>query len=180
MPGKHQHFQDPEVGCCGKYFLFGFNIVFWVSAGSASCPALGRGVREAASVSAGETLLRGCSPAPSIPIPSPQELSWGEPAGIPGGRDPGPAEGVWEFRVAAPSLGEKGAALAGRLQGRGGCGMSPAPPPGHSSSRPAWCVRFLRLGPSPSLPHGGEACEPGGQEVSKSQGLWGCREKELG
>ncbi|XP_040611947.1 tetraspanin-17 isoform X2 [Mesocricetus auratus] len=30
MPGKHQHFQDPEVGCCGKYFLFGFNIVFWV------------------------------------------------------------------------------------------------------------------------------------------------------
>ncbi|CAO2596131.1 Tspan17 [Lemmus lemmus] len=31
MPGKHQHFQDPEVGCCGKYFLFGFNIVFWFS-----------------------------------------------------------------------------------------------------------------------------------------------------
>uniref|UniRef100_A0A8I5Y926 Tetraspanin 17 n=1 Tax=Rattus norvegicus TaxID=10116 RepID=A0A8I5Y926_RAT len=30
MPGKHQQFQDPEVGCCGKYFLFGFNIVFWV------------------------------------------------------------------------------------------------------------------------------------------------------
>nr|XP_048303778.1 tetraspanin-17 isoform X2 [Myodes glareolus] len=30
MPGKHRHFQDPEVGCCGKYFLFGFNIVFWV------------------------------------------------------------------------------------------------------------------------------------------------------
>ncbi|XP_008956334.1 tetraspanin-17 isoform X4 [Pan paniscus] len=30
MPGKHQHFQEPEVGCCGKYFLFGFNIVFWV------------------------------------------------------------------------------------------------------------------------------------------------------
>ncbi|XP_059273407.1 tetraspanin-17 isoform X1 [Mustela nigripes] len=29
MPGKHQHFQEPEVGCCGKYFLFGFNIVFW-------------------------------------------------------------------------------------------------------------------------------------------------------
>lgn len=33
MPGKHQHFHEPEVGCCGKYFLFGFNIVFWVSAG---------------------------------------------------------------------------------------------------------------------------------------------------
>uniref|UniRef100_A0A2I2ZJ36 Tetraspanin 17 n=1 Tax=Gorilla gorilla gorilla TaxID=9595 RepID=A0A2I2ZJ36_GORGO len=31
MPGKHQHFQEPEVGCCGKYFLFGFNIVFWFS-----------------------------------------------------------------------------------------------------------------------------------------------------
>ncbi|XP_070271189.1 tetraspanin-17 isoform X1 [Myotis yumanensis] len=30
MPGKHQHFQEPGVGCCGKYFLFGFNIVFWV------------------------------------------------------------------------------------------------------------------------------------------------------
>ncbi|XP_074206344.1 tetraspanin-17 isoform X1 [Camelus bactrianus] len=30
MPGKHQHFQEPEVGCCGKYFLFGFNIIFWV------------------------------------------------------------------------------------------------------------------------------------------------------
>lgn len=43
MPGKHQHFQDPEVGCCGKYFLFGFNIVFWVSAGSASLPALRMG-----------------------------------------------------------------------------------------------------------------------------------------
>lgn len=41
MPGKHQHFQEPEVGCCGKYFLFGFNIVFWVSAGlgSGPCPA---------------------------------------------------------------------------------------------------------------------------------------------
>nr|KAF6347577.1 tetraspanin 17 [Pipistrellus kuhlii] len=31
MPGKHQHFQEPGVGCCGKYFLFGFNIVFWFS-----------------------------------------------------------------------------------------------------------------------------------------------------
>ncbi|XP_037588847.1 tetraspanin-17 isoform X2 [Cebus imitator] len=30
MPSKHHHFQEPEVGCCGKYFLFGFNIVFWV------------------------------------------------------------------------------------------------------------------------------------------------------
>ncbi|XP_058402431.1 tetraspanin-17 isoform X3 [Diceros bicornis minor] len=30
MSGKHQHFQEPEVGCCGKYFLFGFNVVFWV------------------------------------------------------------------------------------------------------------------------------------------------------
>uniref|UniRef100_A0A2K5R2P4 Tetraspanin 17 n=1 Tax=Cebus imitator TaxID=2715852 RepID=A0A2K5R2P4_CEBIM len=31
MPSKHHHFQEPEVGCCGKYFLFGFNIVFWFS-----------------------------------------------------------------------------------------------------------------------------------------------------
>uniref|UniRef100_A0A8C9AKJ2 Tetraspanin n=1 Tax=Prolemur simus TaxID=1328070 RepID=A0A8C9AKJ2_PROSS len=38
MPGKHQHFQEPEVGCCGKYFLFGFNIVFWVSAGVCAGP----------------------------------------------------------------------------------------------------------------------------------------------
>nr|XP_044995270.1 tetraspanin-17-like [Jaculus jaculus] len=30
MPGKHQQFQEPEVGCCGKYFLLGFNIIFWV------------------------------------------------------------------------------------------------------------------------------------------------------
>ena len=41
MPGKHQHFQEPEVGCCGKYFLFGFNIVFWVSAGWVLGPVLG-------------------------------------------------------------------------------------------------------------------------------------------
>lgn len=41
MPGKHQHFQEPEVGCCGKYFLFGFNIVFWVSAGWVPGPVLG-------------------------------------------------------------------------------------------------------------------------------------------
>ncbi|XP_037595482.1 tetraspanin-17-like [Cebus imitator] len=31
MPGKRQHFQEPEIGCCGKCFLFGFNIVFWFS-----------------------------------------------------------------------------------------------------------------------------------------------------
>ncbi|XP_036608939.1 tetraspanin-17 isoform X2 [Trichosurus vulpecula] len=30
MPAKQQRFQEPEVGCCGKYFLFGFNIVFWL------------------------------------------------------------------------------------------------------------------------------------------------------
>lgn len=41
MPGKHQHFQEPEVGCCGKYFLFGFNIVFWVSVGWVPGPVLG-------------------------------------------------------------------------------------------------------------------------------------------
>lgn len=41
MPGKHQHFQEPEVGCCGKYFLFGFNIVFWVRAGWVPGPVLG-------------------------------------------------------------------------------------------------------------------------------------------
>ncbi|KAK2084603.1 hypothetical protein P7K49_037636 [Saguinus oedipus] len=29
MPGRHQHFQEPEGGCCGEYFLLGFNIVFW-------------------------------------------------------------------------------------------------------------------------------------------------------
>lgn len=29
MPGKQQPSQQPEVGCCGKYFPFGFNIVFW-------------------------------------------------------------------------------------------------------------------------------------------------------
>ncbi|KAI2540274.1 tetraspanin 17 [Homo sapiens] len=51
MPGKHQHFQEPEVGCCGKYFLFGFNIVFWVSAGCwepcSWLSASGPGVRRA-------------------------------------------------------------------------------------------------------------------------------------
>ncbi|KAM5170138.1 tetraspanin-17 isoform 2-T2 [Mantella aurantiaca] len=30
MSGKHQHFKGPEVSCCVKYFLFGFNIVFWL------------------------------------------------------------------------------------------------------------------------------------------------------
>jgi hypothetical protein len=40
MPGKHQHFQEPEVGCCGKYFLFSFNIVFWVSVERAPSPVL--------------------------------------------------------------------------------------------------------------------------------------------
>lgn len=54
MPGKHQHFQEPEVGCCGKYFLFGFNIVFWVSAGSASGPVLGEWKREAEAATRGD------------------------------------------------------------------------------------------------------------------------------
>ncbi|MBZ3871351.1 Tetraspanin-17 [Sciurus carolinensis] len=30
MSCKYQHFQEPEVSCCGKYFLLGVNIVFWV------------------------------------------------------------------------------------------------------------------------------------------------------
>lgn len=29
MSGKH--FNVHEVGCCIKYFIFGFNIIFWVS-----------------------------------------------------------------------------------------------------------------------------------------------------
>lgn len=78
MPGKHQHFQDPEVGCCGKYFLFGFNIVFWVSAGSASRPALGRGTRQPQFLGGGRPSSgacdRGLSPIPSTLISSPQEL----------------------------------------------------------------------------------------------------------
>uniref|UniRef100_A0A2K5RGD8 Uncharacterized protein n=1 Tax=Cebus imitator TaxID=2715852 RepID=A0A2K5RGD8_CEBIM len=44
MPGKRQHFQEPEIGCCGKCFLFGFNIVFWVLGSWLS--ASGPGVRK--------------------------------------------------------------------------------------------------------------------------------------
>ncbi|CDQ95146.1 unnamed protein product [Oncorhynchus mykiss] len=29
MSGKH--FKGHEVSCCIKYFIFGFNIIFWVS-----------------------------------------------------------------------------------------------------------------------------------------------------
>uniref|UniRef100_A0A3B1IQU0 Tetraspanin 17 n=1 Tax=Astyanax mexicanus TaxID=7994 RepID=A0A3B1IQU0_ASTMX len=29
MSRKHQHFKGAEVSCCVKYFLFGFNIIFW-------------------------------------------------------------------------------------------------------------------------------------------------------
>lgn len=40
MSGKH--FKAHEVSCCIKYFIFGFNIIFWVSAPvySTSTPAL--------------------------------------------------------------------------------------------------------------------------------------------
>ncbi|CAF99156.1 unnamed protein product [Tetraodon nigroviridis] len=31
MSRKHHHFRGAEVSCCVKYFLFGFNILFWVS-----------------------------------------------------------------------------------------------------------------------------------------------------
>ncbi|MBN3279877.1 TSN17 protein, partial [Polyodon spathula] len=30
MSGKHHHYKGPEVSCCVKYFLFGFNIIFWL------------------------------------------------------------------------------------------------------------------------------------------------------
>lgn len=30
MSGKH--YKGQEVSCCIKYFIFGFNIIFWVSA----------------------------------------------------------------------------------------------------------------------------------------------------
>lgn len=29
MSGKH--YKGPEVSCCIKYFIFGFNVIFWVS-----------------------------------------------------------------------------------------------------------------------------------------------------
>lgn len=35
MSGKH--FKAHEVSCCIKYFIFGFNIIFWVSPPSAVC-----------------------------------------------------------------------------------------------------------------------------------------------
>uniref|UniRef100_A0A7N6AAE2 Tetraspanin n=1 Tax=Anabas testudineus TaxID=64144 RepID=A0A7N6AAE2_ANATE len=31
MSRKHHHLKGAEVSCCVKYFLFGFNIIFWVS-----------------------------------------------------------------------------------------------------------------------------------------------------
>uniref|UniRef100_A0AAQ6AFU0 Tetraspanin n=1 Tax=Amphiprion ocellaris TaxID=80972 RepID=A0AAQ6AFU0_AMPOC len=30
MTRKHHHFKGAEVSCCVKYFLFGFNIIFWL------------------------------------------------------------------------------------------------------------------------------------------------------
>uniref|UniRef100_A0A673BLL9 Uncharacterized protein n=1 Tax=Sphaeramia orbicularis TaxID=375764 RepID=A0A673BLL9_9TELE len=30
MSRKHHHFKGAEVSCCVKYFLFGFNIIFWL------------------------------------------------------------------------------------------------------------------------------------------------------
>uniref|UniRef100_A0A674N7Z3 Tetraspanin n=1 Tax=Takifugu rubripes TaxID=31033 RepID=A0A674N7Z3_TAKRU len=30
MSRKHHHFKGAEVSCCVKYFLFGFNILFWL------------------------------------------------------------------------------------------------------------------------------------------------------
>uniref|UniRef100_D6RG91 Tetraspanin 5 n=1 Tax=Mus musculus TaxID=10090 RepID=D6RG91_MOUSE len=29
MSGKH--YKGPEVSCCIKYFIFGFNVIFWTS-----------------------------------------------------------------------------------------------------------------------------------------------------
>lgn len=142
MPGKHQHFQDPEVGCCGKYFLFGFNIVFWVSAGSASCPALGSGARQPVFLAGGESLPRNLRPGtvPDSFHPDSQSLRttqrellgflWG------GGGGTQSQQGRFGSLALQPQVwAKKGAAFVGRLQGRGSCGMSPAPPPGHASSR---------------------------------------------
>lgn len=38
MSGKH--YKGQEVSCCIKYFIFGFNIIFWVSACVCSAAAL--------------------------------------------------------------------------------------------------------------------------------------------
>lgn len=90
MPGKHQHFQEPEVGCCGKYFLFGFNIVFWVSAGSAPCPALRGGGRGRFSLLLGET----------TPCPKSLELGTIPPVLPPPRPLPGLPEVATEARIA--------------------------------------------------------------------------------
>jgi len=44
MSGKH--YKGPEVSCCIKYFIFGFNVIFWVSG-----PAARRSVSSPAAAS---------------------------------------------------------------------------------------------------------------------------------
>lgn len=98
MPGKHQHFQEPEVGCCGKYFLFGFNIVFWVSAGSALGPVLGLAEKEARSPARGDhsqstqALGLGTAPYSFHPHASTRDHPTELPRGL-DGRGAGPSYG---------------------------------------------------------------------------------------
>lgn len=102
MPGKHQHFQEPEVGCCGKYFLFGFNIVFWVSVGWVPGPVLGGDGEKVQSPTGERTLSawdgRSTSsffpPVPSRPSRGPPRGNYGE-AQIAGGRVPATAGVRW-------------------------------------------------------------------------------------
>lgn len=37
MSGKH--YKGPEVSCCIKYFIFGFNVIFWVSWSAPGLPS---------------------------------------------------------------------------------------------------------------------------------------------
>lgn len=111
MPGKHRHFQDPEVGCCGKYFLFGFNIVFWVSAGSASRPALGRGTRQPQFLGRGdppqELATEDC-PRPLPPQFSvPKNYSRGTRGGTQSQRRSGGGRGGLGVSRCSPKLGRK-------------------------------------------------------------------------
>lgn len=101
-----------------------------MSAGSASRPALGRGTRQPQFLGRGdlpqELATEDC-PRPLPPRFSvPKNYSRGTRGGTQSQRRGGGGLGSLALQ---PQVGaKKGAAFAGRLQGRGSCGMSPAQP----------------------------------------------------
>lgn len=130
MPGKHQHFQEPEVGCCGKYFLFGFNIVFWVSrVGSGPC-AVGDGRRFSPPLGIDHTLPQRLGTVSPFLPPHPYlhahpQDHQEELLGNPDCRGAGPSypwDGMGSLPVSSQGPAEKGQCFLKRPQGHAWCG----------------------------------------------------------